>query len=106
MYSISATRCPATAAVRCPVSFPHVNRFCDTESPSTYWFAAPNPTFWKLESPLLDDWQVTACASAALRSAAVALAPICGAQSAALVVVVVSDPPRLNPENWDRRVRV
>src|ERR1043166_1436188 len=98
----------AEAASSCARSRPPVYTFCDTWRPSTHWFLAPNPVLLKskpLPPPL--DGHVMACASAALRSAAVAVDAICGAHSDGVRFVVVSrEPDTLSPENCDLSVLV
>src|SRR4051812_13092906 len=100
-----AERTWASAASFCARSRPAVYTFCENARPSEYWFFAPKLVLLRSKpAPPDDEGQVAAWASAAARSAAVAVDDTNGVQSDddATGLGAVSGLAALaNPENCD-----
>src|ERR1043166_5293848 len=99
-----ADRTPASAACACAATRPPVNTFCDSCSPSVHWFLAPKPAL--LKSMLGPEGQVCAWASAALRSACVAVDAMRGAHNDGGAGGPESAAALTRPENCDLSVFV
>src|SRR5438874_2243223 len=100
-----AERTLASAAAFCAVRRPPEKTFCENWRPTVHWFLAPKPVLLK-SNPPPPDGQVMAAASAALRSACVALDAMRGAQSDGGAGGPESAGADARPENCDLSVLV